>query len=157
MKTIHSIFACVYVVCSAHQVYASQTVVAAHVLDRGNTISAGDLDAVDAASLGNRSNLASYDILLGKELKRTIAAGQPIYNSDIKIPDVIKRDELITMLVSHGGMTIAATGKALESGGKGSNIRVQNVASKQIVEGQIASAGTVIITPLGAPQIPSGY
>ncbi len=141
-------------VCSAH---SAQIPVAAHTLERGSIISDSDLDVLDEPANSHRIGLADHTSLVGKELKRTIASGQPIYSTDIKTPDLVKRDELVTMLVARGGMTIAATGKALENGSKGAHIRVQNVASKQIVEGEIASPGTVLVSPLVAPQIPAGY
>lgn len=152
-----SLFQALIVLASINGATATQISVTAHSLDRGSIISESDLESVDDSVLGHRVGLALYAALIGKELRRTIAAGQPIYNTDIKMPDLVKRDELVTMLVSHGGMTIAATGKALENGAKGNHIRVQNMTSKLIIEGEIAAPGTVVITPLSAPQIPAGY
>lgn len=124
--------------------------VAAHVIDRGAIVSEGDLELIDSQKLGNRTGLASREHILGKEVKRTIAQGQPFYTNDLKIPDLVKRDELVTMLVSRAGFSIAAAGKALEDGARGQNIRVQNITSKQIIEGRVTSPGTVVITPLGS-------
>lgn len=127
--------------------------VAARVIDRGSIVSENDLETVDKEKLGNRTGLASRAQILGHEVKRTIAQGQPFYTSDLKLPDLIKRDELVTMLVNRAGFSIAAGGKALEDGARGQNIRVQNIASKQIVEGRVTSPGTVVVTPLGAAAI----
>ncbi len=151
------LIAMVILCCSSGAAHGAQISVAAHTLERGSIVSDSDLDTLDESATSHRYGLAEYAALVGKELKRTIASGQPIYSTDIKTPDLVKRDELVTMLVARGGMTIAATGKALENGGKGTHIRVQNMVSKQIVEGEIAAPGTVLVTPLVAPQIPAGY
>jgi flagellar basal body P-ring formation protein FlgA len=136
---------------------APAVTVAARALDRGVVIAAGDLDAADAASLPRYAGVLDAAALVGKELRRPIAAGQPMFRTDVMEPLLVRRNQQVTMVLVRGGLSIAVSGKSLDDGSKGATVRVQNPVSRQIVEGEVAYGGVVRVAALQAPAIPAGF
>jgi flagellar basal body P-ring formation protein FlgA len=136
---------------------APMMTVTANQIERGTTISANDLIMIDASNQLRRIGLLESNAIIGLEARRTIAAGQPIYGQDVQKPLLVKRNQMVTLVLSRSGLAIATSGKALNDGSKGAMVRVQNVSSKQIIEGEVAADGVVRIATLSAPQIPAGF
>lgn len=136
---------------------APMMTVAANQIERGTTISSNDLMKVDGSNQPRRIGLLDEKSIVGLEARRTIAAGQPIYGQDVQQPLLVKRNQLVTLVLSRSGLAIATSGKALNDGSKGAIVRVQNASSKQIVEGEVAADGVVRVATLSAPQIPAGF
>ncbi len=82
---------------------------------------------------------------VGKEAKRSLAANRPINNIDLKIPNVIKPKELITIMVKTQQMQLSAKGRAIDGGAKGDIIRVENLQSGKIVQATIIGTGIAIV------------
>jgi flagella basal body P-ring formation protein FlgA len=57
------------------------------------------------------------------------------------------------MVLESPGMALSAIGVALESGGLGETIRVQNPTSHAVVVGEITGAGTISVAPGTTPQL----
>jgi flagella basal body P-ring formation protein FlgA len=72
------------------------------------------------------------------EAGRTFYQGQPIDETKLRAPTLIKRNTIVQMEYARGPMTISAEGRALDPGGLGDRIRVMNLGSKRIV--------TVVVT-----------
>ena len=114
----------------------------------GEIISANDLEtqAVDARRA--RGALGMEEIA-GLEARRPLTPGSPIRAHDLRQPNLIKKGQAVTMVVSHGNLTIAAKGKALEDGSKGNVVRVQNLSSNQVVQGEVTATGLVTVSSGG--------
>jgi flagellar basal body P-ring formation protein FlgA len=136
---------------------ANMMTVTAKAIERGTTISADDLTLVDVSQQPRRIGTLEGPAIIGLEAKRMIAAGQPLYGQDVQRPLMVKRNQIVTLVLSRSGLAIATSGKALNDGSKGAIVRVQNASSKQIIEGEVAADGVVRIVTLSAPQIPVGF
>jgi flagellar basal body P-ring formation protein FlgA len=136
---------------------ATMMTVTAKSIERGSTISANDLTMVDIRDQPRRVGTLEASAIVGLEAKRTIAAGQPLYGQDVQRPLMVKRNQMVTLVLSRSGLAIATSGKALNDGSKGAMVRVQNVSSKQVIEGEVAADGVVRVATLSAPQIPVGF
>lgn len=77
------------------------------------------------------------DQLIGNEPRRALQAMTLIRETDIRRPVTVAKNTLVTMMVQSAGLSLSATGKALESGATGDVIRVINPASHQTVEATI--------------------
>lgn len=118
-------------------------------LSPGETIRRNDLEWVrKPARRVNRHAVLTMDSLLGMSLRRRVRAGQPLRSSDVEKPRVVERGQTVAMVFERGRMTLTATGKALQAGGRGEMIRLQNVATHRVVEGVIVGPNRVTI---GAP------
>jgi flagella basal body P-ring formation protein FlgA len=80
---------------------------------------------------------------LGMKLKRRVTAGTALTPTMLKKPQVISRGQRITILADSGRMQVRMAGKALAHGAVGDRIAVQNVSSKQKLEGVITASGEV--------------
>jgi flagellar basal body P-ring formation protein FlgA len=136
---------------------ANMITVTAKPIERGATISADDLTTVDISNQPRRVGTLEASAIIGLETRRNIAAGQPLYGQDVQRPLMVKRNQMVTLVLSRSGLAIATSGKALNDGSKGAMVRVQNVSSKQIIEGEVAADGVVRVATLSAPQIPVGF
>ena len=69
--------------------------------------------------------------------------GDAIRWSLLENPELVKRGDLITLLVRSHGFTASTKGTALESGKKGQRIKVSNASSTKVVEGIVIESGVV--------------
>jgi flagella basal body P-ring formation protein FlgA len=63
----------------------------------------------------------------------------------LKQPVVIKRGDQTVITAGSGGLRVRMTGKALEDGVLGEQIRVQNLSSKRTIQGEVQPDGSVLI------------
>jgi len=90
--------------------------------------------------------LDSPKLLKSRRATQNLKAGRKVPIRRIEsIPD-IKRDERITIITGGELFQIKASGKALQSGSIGDQIKVKNTDSNKILTGTIAGPGVVEIT-----------
>lgn len=124
-------------------VFAEIAVVSRPLL-RGDTLKEGDieLERRDISRLGQRF-INDYSGFLGYQLRQAVSAGTVLQARMLRVPELVKRGEKVILLASGGGIEIRMMGEALSDGGKGAVIRVRNIKSKRIVEGEVVSKGVV--------------
>ena len=119
-------------------------------LDAGTILSADDLveQQVPVSLLGG--DAASADELIGKALLRQSRAGVILRTSDVGNPQVITRNDIVTIYLHAGAMTLTVKGTALNSASVGETVAVLNTISKRVVHGIANADGSVEIsaTPL---------
>lgn len=87
------------------------------------------------------------DQVLGQTLRVAVQAGRPLRVDDLTAPEVVARNQLIRLHYTLGGMTIAAEGRALDSGAIGQSVRVMNLSSRGTVKGVVLPDGSVQVAP----------
>ncbi len=83
------------------------------------------------------------DDLIGTRLTRHLRAGDIIYSSYIRRPKLLRRGDQVTMIAKYAGLTVTAAGKVMRSAGLGDRVPIQNIRSKQILQGMVVDASTV--------------
>jgi len=83
--------------------------------------------------------------MLGETPRRPLHASQPLRASDLQVPVVIKRNDLVLIVLERPGLYLTAEGRALEDGGKGTVIRVTNTQSKRTIDATVLGAGQVAV------------
>lgn len=123
-------------------------------LQKGELIDAEDIDYVDIrnSEIGG-SVITAADHLIGMAPRRGLAPLKPVTTADIMSPIVVKKGEIITMVLKSDEMTLTTQGKALESGASGDTVRVVNPSSGQSVEGVVSGVKTVSIMAPGGTGI----
>lgn len=129
---------------TARVVVFDNVLVAAHALDRGQPIRAGDLQATrkDLSQLPY-GYLTDAQTAVGKVLKRSYLPGQVVQPNQLAAPLLVKRGQQVTLHAEAGGIEIHMGGKAMSDGAVGERIRVRNVSSNRIVEGEVIAKGVV--------------
>jgi flagella basal body P-ring formation protein FlgA len=121
-------------------------VVAKRDLQRGEILT-GDL--LDKRSLNIASHLHGMEIninnLIGMQVRRDISSGDVINRRLLEKQYLVNRDQHIELQVSTPTFNASVTAIALEDGQLGQRIKVKNLTSGQVVEGQVIGKGTVKI------------
>jgi flagella basal body P-ring formation protein FlgA len=81
--------------------------------------------------------------LIGKSPKRYISAERAIRMTEVNQPIILKKGSAVQVTYSSPYMSIRTTGLAMESGSKGSLVRVRNLESKQIFSARVTGASDV--------------
>jgi flagella basal body P-ring formation protein FlgA len=95
-------------------------------------------------------DLTEYDdpctdqrLILGKRLKRSVRAQAVINASDVEIPPMIKRGQIVKIILYQGSIYLTATGVARTDGKLNQIIRVRNSSSNKLIQGRVTAPGVV--------------
>ncbi len=123
-------------------------------MNAGDVITASDIDYVDMRSTDVSSSMITAAAnLIGHTPRYGLQAMRPVMASAVKMPEIIKKGELVTMTLDSNLMHLTAIGRAMDNGAVGDDIRVMNPSSKQIIDAVITGPQTVSVqSPLNDPR-----
>jgi len=87
--------------------------------------------------------------LIGMRLNRRMNKGDVIQINFVRRPPLIKRGDLVQILLDIGNLHVRAAGQALRTAGRGDRILVKNLRSHEVVQAVAVNPGTVRITMRG--------
>ena len=90
--------------------------------------------------------------LVGETPRHPLHAGQPLRSSDLQVPVVVKRNDLVLIVLERPGLYLTAEGRALDDGGKGTVIRVTNTQSKRTIDATVLGTGQVAVRATSVQQ-----
>jgi flagellar basal body P-ring formation protein FlgA len=129
---------------SGHFVLMTEAPELASTLAGGTILSASDIvERPVPLSQVQNTNVAALDQLVGKALQRQSHAGMVLKISDVADPIVIARNDMVTVYLHAGPMTLSVRGTALNSASAGDPVSVLNTLSKRIVRGIARPDGAV--------------
>ena len=108
-------------------------VTAARKLGRNNVVTENDLAMREKNIADLRRPCLDPEAAVGKRVRRVVSMGQVLEKNDLDAPVLVKRREVVTMILDQGPMRIRARGMATVNGKKGEVIPVQNMSSKREV------------------------
>jgi flagella basal body P-ring formation protein FlgA len=82
---------------------------------------------------------------IGLAVRSGLRAGQPLRRADLMKPQVVHRDDNVTLVYEVPGIMLTIRGKALESGAEGDVINVLNAQSKRTIQGTVTGPNRVNI------------
>lgn len=117
-------------------------VVSVKPLAHGSTIGADDvrLAEYDVSQI-NGQYLSELEEVVGKDVKRPIAAGAPILSQQLLPPLMVRRGEAVTINAASKIVAVRSAGIALTDGRLGEQIRIKNQSSTRIVNARITGPG----------------
>jgi flagella basal body P-ring formation protein FlgA len=89
---------------------------------------------------------------LGMQLRKSARAGQYIRMADLAKPDLVQRDQNVTLIYETNGLYLTMRGKAIDAGSEGDTVSVMNLQSKRTVQGTVTGPGQVTMSVV-APRI----
>jgi flagella basal body P-ring formation protein FlgA len=115
-------------------------------IDRSDVLRTGDIviERRPKAELGGGEPISRV-AAIGMQTRRPMRAGQPLKTLDLAKPDLVQRDQDVTIIFQTAGIYLTTRGKALESGSEGDTVSVLNVQSKRTVSGRVAGRGQVAV------------
>ncbi|MGB8365397.1 MAG: flagellar basal body P-ring formation chaperone FlgA [Rhizomicrobium sp.] len=123
---------------------APRVVVPAHDIERGETIVEQDLDYASVAPDRLRPGIiTSAADLEGREARRVLRAGELVRVDDVRRPILVARGSTVTMVFNEPGVSLTAVGRAMDEGGLGETVVVQNPVSFRQVSCVVTGAGEV--------------
>ena len=115
-------------------------------LERGRLIEASDIELVRLNLNQEPSDIVvKEEQLMGKQVIRTIPAGETIRHQSVEIPPLVPRGQKVVMIFTRGALRATATGVAMEHGYEGKTIKVRNENSRKIVQGQVLETGNISV------------
>lgn len=129
-----------------------EVAVLARGVERSEVLKASDVvtERRPKAEVGNDG--ASRDRAVGMQSRRQLRAGQAIRNADLSRPDLVVRDQAVTLIYRASGIYLTIRGKATEAGTEGDVVNVVNLQSKRSVAGVVTGRGEVTVSaPSSAP------
>ena len=122
-------------------------VVLRHPVPRGAILSTADL-AVEKRPLTRlpQDVLSSPEEAVGKRVRYGLPAGRPLRASQIEVPPVIRRNQIVKIVARSRFLTVIAKGQARQDGRPGEIIRVRNLSSKREIYARVVSPEIVEVT-----------
>jgi len=118
-------------------------VVAGRKLSRGTELTRADV-RMQPRNLANLQRpCVDIEEAAGKRLKRTVAVDQVIRRTDLDLPVLVERRQIVTILFEKGALRISARGKAAGDGRNGEVIMVENMRSHREVPCEVIGDGLV--------------
>ena len=114
------------------------------VIYPGDIIS-GDMLVAMPADSPAAAHSAPLSALLGKRAKRTLIPGRAITPADVENPRAVTNGAQVTLIYHANGLTIVATGQALQNGSLGDVVRVRNIDSGLTVSGDVQGDGSILV------------
>ena len=88
---------------------------------------------------------SKVDDILGRRLKRDLAAGTVITYAMIEDPFVIQKGEVVNIVAENRKLLVRTKGKAMEAGKIGDSIRVKNAVSDKEILGKVVDDTTIVV------------
>lgn len=144
-----------------------ETAVVTRNVERNDVLRASDVSSArrPKAEVGN--DRMTRERAVGMQVRKSIRAGQAVKAADLGKPDLVTRDQSVTVIYEAPGLYLTGRGKALDSGTEGDVVSVINLQSKRTIQGTVIGPGQVaamVSTPravtttaaLAAPAAPGG-
>ncbi len=125
---------------NAIMVYATRNI------ERGQILSGEDMNLREAHYKRTYGDIFSdMTLLIGKRAKRRIASGDFISEGDVERIMMVERGARLTVISRSGGVEVKLPGLALESGSRGSTIRVRIGKYRKDIHAMVVSPGMVLV------------
>jgi flagellar basal body P-ring formation protein FlgA len=128
--------------------------VLARDVERNEVLKASDVVVERRPKVAVGTDGATRDRAVGMQARHAMRAGQALRVADLVKPDLVQRDQTVTLIYQSAGLYLTIRGKALDNGTEGDVVNVVNLQSKRTVSGTVIGRGQVSIsvaTPRPAP------
>jgi flagella basal body P-ring formation protein FlgA len=114
-------------------------------IERGEVLRAADL-VVMRRPRGQGGGFADIAAAVGLAARQPLHPGQPLAAADLMKPQIVARNETVTLVYQAPGLMLTLRGQAQDAGALGDTIGVVNLESKHVVQGVISGPGRVTVS-----------
>jgi flagella basal body P-ring formation protein FlgA len=116
-------------------------------LARGDVVKTSDVTIERRA----KSELTGEPVALANDVvglaaRRPVRLGAALRTADLMKPELVQRNETVTLQYQVPGVIVTLRGKALDSGAEGDTVSVLNIESKRTVQGIVTGPGRVTVS-----------
>ncbi len=116
-------------------------------MTNGSAVGAADIETRTMRVPGLSSSYVTDPAqLAGRHLKRPATGGTPLTTDLLAADILVRRGQRVTLVASAGGLEVRAQGEAIQDARPDGRIRVLNLTSRKIVEGQVESRDRVRVS-----------
>jgi len=83
--------------------------------------------------------------IVGQAARRDLRYGQIVRSVELMKPELVARNEAVTLIFDSPGILVSVRAKALESGTEGDLVQVLNPQSKRVVQAMVEGPGRVVV------------
>jgi flagella basal body P-ring formation protein FlgA len=123
-----------------------EAAVLARNVERGDVLKSSDIVTERRPKAEIGTDAAARDNAVGLQARRQLRAGQALRVADLAKPDLVQRDQSVTLTYETAGLYLTMRGKALENGTEGDVVNVMNLQSKRTISGIVTGRGQVSIS-----------
>jgi flagellar basal body P-ring formation protein FlgA len=131
-----------------------EAAVLARDVERNEVIKSSDVVVERRPKAEVGGDAATRDRAVGMQARRQLRAGQALKVADLAKPDLVTRDQTVTLTYEAAGLYLTIRGKALDNGTEGDVVSVLNLQSKRTVSGTVIGRGQVSIS-IATPRLPA--
>ena len=93
----------------------------------------------------SRDAITDRDQVVALAARDSLPSGRPLRPSDLMRPELVQRNDIVTLTYDMPGLSLTVRGKATEGGAKGDTITVLNEQSKRMLQGVVVGPGRVAV------------
>ena len=123
-----------------------ETAVLTRGVERNEVLKSSDVVVERRPKAEVGGDVAGRDRAVGMQARKQLRAGQPLKLADLAKPDLVQRDQSVTLIYESVGLYLTMRGKALEGGTEGDVVNVTNLQSKRAISGVVTGRGQVTIS-----------
>jgi len=116
-----------------------------HPVERGQVLRASDLTIMRRPK-AESAGITDMAAAVGFAARQPLRPGQPLRAADLMKPEIVQRNEIVTIVYEAPGIVLTLRGQAQDAGALGDAISVLNVESKRVVQGTIVGPGRVAVS-----------
>ncbi|MCG6204515.1 flagellar basal body P-ring formation protein FlgA [Rhodopseudomonas sp. HC1] len=114
-------------------------------IERNEVIKVSDVAIERRPKAEVTSDTVTREAAIGMQTRRSLRGGQVMRTTDLTKPDLVTRDQSVTLIYEAAGIYLTSRGKALETGTEGDVVNVLNLQSKRTVPATVVGRGQVVV------------
>lgn len=120
-----------------------EVLVPTYNIPKGTIVSINDFELAEVTQALSSRYITVEDSIDGLETKRNLYKGKPVIHSYIGEPELVKRNEGVTLVFVVNGLTLTTVGKSIDDGSLGDIVEVINTESRKKVSGVVIDKNVV--------------
>lgn len=122
---------------------------AARALRTGEVLTAQDVKRVQVETTTATRNppLEDESLIVGRQLQRSVAAGDIFYEGDVRPVQLVSRGDIVTVTSRVGGVTVSMEAKALSSGAQGELVELATLNNRGKLVGRVVGFHELEVQP----------
>jgi flagella basal body P-ring formation protein FlgA len=115
-----------------------------HPVEHGEVLRESDLTILRRPKTEGGA-IADLADVVGRAARHQLRPGQPLHAADLMKPEVVQRNDIVTIVYQAPGVVLTLRGQAQDAGAIGDSIGVLNVETKRTVQGVVSAPGRVTV------------
>ncbi len=125
-------------------------------VEHGEVLKASDLTVVRRPKAEAGTLLTDLTAAVGLAARHQLRPGQPLAAADLMKPQIVQRNDTVTIVFAAPGLTLTLRGQAQDAGAFGDTIGVLNMESKRLVQAVISGPDRVTVGPVTTRVVDNG-